>query len=169
MIFQATVAGQEIRLNLRRHNGRPVVEIAERTPQLDLVRLSPYSYSLLVDGQSHYLSIRPSQDGFMVDLRRRTYYVRLRNELDLTIERLGMTNAARDYSGKVVAPIPGLITSVAVALGDNVTAGDHLLVLEAMKMENEIAAPISGTVTALYIAPGEAVEKGAILLELAGR
>lgn len=169
MIVQATVADREIRLNVREENGRPVVEIAEQTPQLDLVRLSPYSYSLLVDGQSHHLSIRPSRDGFMVDLRQRTYYVRLRSELDLTIEKLGLKDAARDHSGQVAAPIPGLITSVAVTAGDAVSAGDQLLVLEAMKMENEIAAPLAGTVASVHVSPGDAVEKGTRLVDLVGR
>jgi len=169
VIVQATVADREIRLNVREENGRPVVEIAEQTPQLDLVRLSPYSYSLLVDGQSHHLSIRPSRDGFMVDLRQRTYYVRLRSELDLTIEKLGLKDAARDHSGQVAAPIPGLITSVAVTAGDAVSAGDQLLVLEAMKMENEIAAPLAGTVASVHVSPGDAVEKGTRLVDLVGR
>lgn len=169
MIVQATVADRKIRLNVREENGRPVVEIAEQTPRLDLVRLSPYSYSLLVDGQSHHLSIRPSRDGFMVDLRQRTYHVRLRSELDLTIEKLGLKDAARDHSGQVAAPIPGLITSVAVAAGDTVSVGDQLLVLEAMKMENEIAAPLAGTVASVYVSPGDAVEKGTRLVDLEGR
>ena len=176
MIFRATVADREIRLNVRRENGppgqsRPVVEIEERTPRLDLVRLSPHSYSLLVDGQSHHLSIRPSLSagGFMVDLRQCTYHVLLRDELDLTIERLGLKDAVRDRSGQVAAPIPGLITSVAVAAGDEVAAGDQLLVLEAMKMENEIAAPLAGVVTVVHVSPGDTVEKGAPLMELQGR
>jgi biotin carboxyl carrier protein len=168
MIFQAIIGDREIRLNVRQENDRPVVEIEDRAPQLDLVQLSPYSYSLLVDGQSHHLSIRPSRDGFMVDLRRRTYHVRLRNELDLTIAKLGLKDAAHDHSGQVVAPIPGMITSVTAAVGGQVAAGEQLLVLEAMKMENEIAAPVAGTVTAVHIAPGDAVEKGAPLVELKG-
>ncbi len=168
MIFQAIIGDREIRLNVRQENGRPVVEIEDRAPQLDLVQLSPYSYSLLVDGQSHHLSIRPSRDGYLVNLRQRTYHVRLRDELDLTIEKMGLKNAVRDYIGQVVAPIPGLITSVAVAVGDKVAAGEQLLVLEAMKMENEIAAPMSGTVAAVHVSPGDTVEKGAQLVELEG-
>ena len=168
MIFLATIGDRDIRLKVRRENGRPVVEIADRAPQLDLVQLSPYSCSLLVDGRSHHLSIRPSRDGYLVDLRQRTYHVRLRDELDLTIEKMGLKNATRDHSGQVRAAIPGLITSVAVAVGAEVDAGEQLLVLEAMKMENEIAAPMSGTVTAVHVSPGDAVEKGTLLAELEG-
>ena len=166
MIFQANIADRTIRMNITAENGKPKVEIDDHTPQLDLVKLSPYSYSLLIDGQSHHLSIRPSRDGYMVDLRRRTYHVQLRNELDLTIDKLGLKNAAQDHSGQVVAPIPGLITTIAINEGDTVTAGDQLLVLEAMKMENDIAAPVSGTVVTIHIAIGDTVEKGAQLVDI---
>lgn len=174
MIFLATVGDRDIRLNVRRGKGppgqgQPLVEIADHAHQLDLVQLSPCSYSLLVDGRSHYLSVRPSRDGYLVDLRQRTYHVRLRDELDLIIEKLGLRDAARDHSGQVTAPIPGLITSVAVAVGAEVVAGDQLLVLEAMKMENEIAAPVGGTVAVMHVSAGDAVEKGTLLVELEGR
>jgi len=169
LIFLATVGDRDIRLNVRRENGQPVVEIAGHAPQLDLVQLSPCSYSLLVDGRSHHLSVRPSRDGYLVDIRQRTYHVRLRDELDLIIEKLGLRDAARDHSGQVTAPIPGLITSVVVAVGAEVDAGEQLLVLEAMKMENEIAAPVSGTVAAVHVSPGDAVEKGTLLVELEGQ
>ncbi len=168
MIFLATIGDRDIRLKVRREKGLPVVEIAGHAPQLDLVQLSPYSYSLLVDGQSHYLHVRPSRDGYEVTLRQHSYFVRLRDELDLTIEKMGLKDAVRDHSGQVRAAIPGLIASVAVAVGDEVAAGDQLLVLEAMKMENEITAPMSGTVTAVHVSPGDAVEKGAPLAELKG-
>ncbi len=95
--------------------------------------------------------------------------MRLRDELDLTIEKLGLKDTTRDHSGQVAAPIPGLITSVAVAVGAEVAAGEQLLVLEAMKMENEITAPMSGTVAAVHVSPGEPVEKGTPLVVLEGQ
>ncbi|UCH09675.1 MAG: biotin/lipoyl-binding protein [Fidelibacterota bacterium] len=166
MILQATVADRVLQLNISVDDGKPRVEIEGHQPQLDLVKLSPYSYSLLIDGQSHHLSIRPSRDGYMVDLRRRTYHICLQDELDLTIEKMGLKDAGRDRSGHVTAPIPGLITAISVRKGDKVVAGDQLLVLEAMKMENEIAAPMSGTIGALHIATGDTVEKGARLVDI---
>ncbi len=143
MIFQATVAGREVRLSVHEENGRPVVQLEDRSPRLDMVQLSPHSYSLLVDGQSHHLSIRPSHGGYLVDLRQRTYHVHLRDELEVTIDKMGLKDTAQHYSGRIAAPIPGLIASISVDVGDQVNAGDQLMVLEAMKMENEIAAPIS--------------------------
>jgi biotin carboxyl carrier protein len=86
------------------------------------------------------------------------------------------TRAIRDLSGAaegasgpapLKAPMPGLIVRVHVAVGDAVQAGQGLVVMEAMKMENELRAPAAGTVKAIAVAPGTAVEKGALLVELA--
>ena len=169
MILRAELANRSLDLEVRLEGDRAEVTIAGRTPHLDLVPLSATTFSLLIDGQSHYLSIQPEREDLLVNLRQRTYRVRLRSELDLTIERLGMPGGGRGSNGQVVAPIPGIITSVAVAEGDEVDEGDQLLVLEAMKMENELLAPLKGTVSTLHVAPGQAVIKGARLVDLKPR
>ena len=64
---------------------------------------------------------------------------------------------------RVAAPMPGNILSVNVAAGDTVKKGQVLMVLEAMKMENEIMAPCDGKVTAVAVTKGAAVESGALL------
>jgi biotin carboxyl carrier protein len=69
-------------------------------------------------------------------------------------------------AGAVQAIMPGSIVRVLVAQGDEVVVGDVLLVLEAMKMENELQAPISGVVKAIYVEPGQAVEMNAVLAEI---
>jgi len=64
------------------------------------------------------------------------------------------------------APMPGLIVRINVAVGDTVQAGQGLVVMEAMKMENELRAASVGTVKRVAVTPGSAVEKGALLLEM---
>lgn len=68
---------------------------------------------------------------------------------------------------KVAAPMPGTIVSVNVSNGQSVKKGDVLVVLEAMKMENEIKAPADGTVTSVAVAKGESVDTGATLVTIA--
>ncbi len=68
--------------------------------------------------------------------------------------------------GRVKAPIPGLVATVHVAKGQQVQVGQPLLILEAMKMENEIFAPRGGTVTELNIAPGDSVKLHDLLIEI---
>ncbi|MBC8089804.1 MAG: biotin attachment protein [Phycisphaerae bacterium] len=85
------------------------------------------------------------------------------------------TRAIRDLSAKseaasgpapLKAPMPGLVVRIAVAVGDLVSAGQALVVVEAMKMENELRAAAPGVVTAIKAVEGTAVEKGALLVEL---
>ncbi|MDI6694048.1 MAG: biotin/lipoyl-binding protein [Anaerolineales bacterium] len=68
--------------------------------------------------------------------------------------------------GRIKAPIPGQITQVLAAQGDEVELGQPLLVLEAMKMENEIRAPRSGRIKELCVAPGQRVTLGQVLIEI---
>lgn len=68
--------------------------------------------------------------------------------------------------GRVKAPIPGLVTRVVVAVGDIVQVGQPLLILEAMKMENEIRSPTSGTVVSLHVQPGQSVMRSEVMAEI---
>ena len=65
----------------------------------------------------------------------------------------------------ITAPMPGIILSIAVKEGDEVNAGDALLVLEAMKMENEIHAPRAGKVKKVHVSEGAEVQSGAALVD----
>lgn len=87
---------------------------------------------------------------------------RMRAIRDLTAESAALLGPA-----PLIAPMPGLIVRVAVSVGDVVAAGQGLVVVEAMKMENELRAIAPGIVTAVHADVGSAVEKGAILVELA--
>ena len=79
-----------------------------------------------------------------------------------------LSGAGKEASGPapLIAPMPGMITRISVAVGDIVQAGQGLIVMEAMKMENELRAATAGTVKAIMAREGTAVEKGALLLEL---
>ncbi len=68
--------------------------------------------------------------------------------------------------GAITAPLPGNIFSISVKVGDQVKPGDNVLIMEAMKMENEIKAEKAGTVTSIKVNVGESVLQGAILIEL---
>ena len=78
-----------------------------------------------------------------------------------------ITADSRKGSGPISlgAPMPGLIVRVNVAPGDAVQAGQGLIVMEAMKMENELRASVAGTVKNVLVEPGKAVEKGTLLIE----
>jgi len=69
-------------------------------------------------------------------------------------------------SVKIEAPMPGTVLKVNVKVGDKVSAGDAVVILEAMKMENEIAAPSDGVVASVNVSQGASVDTGALLITL---
>ena len=74
--------------------------------------------------------------------------------------------AAPATGNALKAPLPGTITSINVKVGDKVNAGDVVIILEAMKMQNNIEAESTGTVTAINVTPGDSVMEGAVLLTI---
>jgi pyruvate carboxylase subunit B len=94
------------------------------------------------------------------------YEVEALDERSRAIRELSGAASGPSGPAPLIAPMPGMIVRVAVQVGDAVEAGQGLVVMEAMKMENELRAPAAGTVKAILAQPGTAVEKGAILLEL---
>jgi biotin carboxyl carrier protein len=88
------------------------------------------------------------------------------NERARAIKDLSAAVAAPSGPAPLIAPMPGLIVRVHVAPGDTVALGQGLVVMEAMKMENELRSPAAGRVRAVLVAAGTAVEKGAVLIEM---
>jgi pyruvate carboxylase subunit B len=88
------------------------------------------------------------------------------DERTRAIRDLSAASAAASGPAPVIAPMPGLIVRLHVQLGDQVQAGQAVVVMEAMKMENELSAPAAGTIKVIHAVPGKAVEKGALLVEL---
>ena len=85
----------------------------------------------------------------------------------MLLESMGMSAGAEAVESAVEAPMPGKVLEVKVAAGDEVVAGDALLVLEAMKMETEVRAARAGTVVSVDVSEGDAVQVGDTLLTLA--
>ena len=74
--------------------------------------------------------------------------------------------AAAGAGNPVKAPLPGTVTTINVKVGDTVAVGDVVLVLEAMKMQNNIEAEYAGTVTSIVVNPGDSVMEGAVMLTI---
>lgn len=136
------------------------------------VRLTPLgggAYLLVADGRPRVVTVEPGDDprGRRVTLGGTTVPVEVRSAADLLMERFGMAADTASAGAEVKAPMPGLVLRVLVAPGERVHAGQGLVVLEAMKMENELAAPADGVVASVHAAEGDAVAKNARLVTLA--
>ncbi|MGD2135664.1 MAG: biotin/lipoyl-binding protein [Gemmatimonadales bacterium] len=121
---------------------------------------------LVLDGTARSLSMVRGEEGWSVQLGGESWVVEVEDERTRQLKALTGQQGRRAGGGVVRAPMPGLVLRVEVEQGQTVSAGTGLVVLEAMKMENEITAPAGGVVQAIRVAAGEAVEKGAPLVEV---
>ncbi len=133
---------------------------------IDCVKLSHNSYSLIINGQSHYLTIHPHLQGYEVTVDHHTHLVHVQDEMDILLEKFGIQDNESHHAGEIHAQIPGVVSQIYVKTGDKVKVNQKLFILEAMKMENEIDSPVSGIVDHIHCKEGDKVEKGNIIMDI---
>jgi len=101
---------------------------------------------------------------YLIRVDGNTFSVKLFDEVRQRVLQMNLPTRTAGRSMEMRAPMPGLVRQVNVEEGSSVTAGDPLIVLEAMKMENLLKSPMSGTIVERCIQPGQAVEKNQLLL-----
>ena len=163
MNFTATLGDAVEKVEVTGRDGRYRLTIGAEAWEVDARLTAQGIYSLLIDGVSYVADVTDQEGACVVDVGDETYVVRVEEETRYIIRTRG--GAAAGHGGQtLVAPLPGRITHVAVKSGDPVRKGDPLLVIEAMKMENELRAGAAGTVAEVRVAPGQAVNAGDVLL-----
>ena len=121
------------------------------------------NFSLIVDNRSFEIEVDNTDDEYRVLVDGRNYRIHLVDERRV---RVGAAQSGLQLQGRqmVSVPMPGKIIAVLVAIGDAVEMGQGLVIVEAMKMENEVRSPISGEVKEIKVKPGDTVEGGALLV-----
>lgn len=121
------------------------------------------NYSLIVDNRSFEIEVDNTGDEYRVLVDGRSYHIHLVDERRV---RVGGNQAGAQMQGRqnVSVPMPGKVIAILVAEGDQVEKGQGLIIVEAMKMENEVHSPIAGEVKEIKVKTGETVEGGAVLL-----
>jgi biotin carboxyl carrier protein len=167
MKFVVRVDGEEKVTHIVRENGVYEVEIDGRRFNVDCKYFGDSGLlSLLIDHKSYLIESAPT------DASEGRYYARVMGrhyDLDVLGELLlAVRDAERlaEHHGPytVAAPMPGLVLDVRVAVGQHVEAGDAVVVMEAMKMQNELVAEVGGVVREIRVAAGDTVESQASLL-----
>jgi biotin carboxyl carrier protein len=163
MKLQATIVDYQTDVRIRDEGPRVSAEIGDRVYDLE-VHKSGSSYLLIHNGQVFECRVegRP-ESGKTVDVIVGTtqYAVTLTDPRRLR-GASGMA-AHADEAARIIAPMPGKVVRVMVEVGDVVTAGAGILVVEAMKMQNEMKSPKAGTVVALNVQAGATVNSGDVL------
>jgi biotin carboxyl carrier protein len=151
-----------VELEREREEDRWKVTLDGRALNADIVEIAPHTLSLLLEGQSYELRVSPLPDG---TLQVQTGLQEFIAEVVDPRAWRGRRHGAVEAEGRqqVLAPMPGKVVRVLVQVGDTVEAGQGLLVVEAMKMQNEIRSPKGGTVERFNVKEGQPVNAGEVL------
>jgi biotin carboxyl carrier protein len=163
-----TAEGREraVRVDGPGPDGRFRIAIDGVEQVVDATALRPGSWSLIIAGRSYQVDLDRRRGAIAASVGAGEVTLRVEDALHRRLaSAAGARASARGES--VRAPIAGKVVKVLVAVGDQVAPGSAVIVLEAMKMENELAAERGGTVSAIHKAAGQAVDTGDLLVELA--
>ena len=143
------------------------VELNGNNHEVELSQLSKYAYLLKIDNTIHHVtSEKLSNQNYSFTINGSHYNTTVRTNLEEKANEY-LQNKAKESGTEIIkSPMPGLIVKILKQVGDNVEVGDPLILLEAMKMENEIRASASGIVKSVSAKENSSVEKGQALLEI---
>lgn len=156
-------------------DGGKRVQVGDAMHDVDIKDIGSHRlFSLLVDNNSYEVLIEPITDaaggpritGYSVLVGGKVYVVQVDSLERHLLSRLAVPAAAPQEELAVRAPMPGMVVSLSVSAGQTVTAGQVLLTLESMKMENEVCAPRDGVVRAVHVTAGELVAGQKVLLRI---
>lgn len=168
-LFIATHEGNERQVRVTRASeGSYLVEVDGVRHEVDACRFGGGNWSLIINGQSYDVELEvagsnESDGAYNALVRGRLVGLRVRDERRVRMA-LKTKRFAVEGAQNVISPMPGKVVKVLVALGQEVTDGQPLVIVEAMKMENELRAPKAGRVSAVMVKEGQAVEAGSKLL-----
>lgn len=154
------------------------IDVDGRKYDYDFKALGSNSFSLILDGKTFTIGVDDSSQAssadssepgsYLLQINSRQFSILVEDERTHALHKLFKSKTALAGTQVVRAPMPGLIARLEVEPGNEVANGTGLLVLEAMKMENEIRSPIKGKVLEIHVSKGKAVEKGEPLLTILG-
>ena len=132
-------------------------------PDGEVIEVQPGVYSVLIGERSYEVRIMEGRESFAIEVNGRTVEMRL---IDLRESAAGPSAAEQSGRRDVKAPMPGKVVCVLVEVGESVVPGQGLVVVEAMKMQNELKAPKSGRVTKIGARAGATVAANEVLVTL---
>jgi biotin carboxyl carrier protein len=169
MKFVVRIANEEKTIVVNENNGFYDIELDGKPYRVDCQYFGDRDFlSLLIDNKSYLIesaAVKPEEGRYYARVMGRHYDVDVLDELLVAVRdaERGSTDAG-EYN--VVSPMPGLILDVKVSVGDRVEVGQAVVIMEAMKMQNELAAEVGGVVTEIHVRPRQTVESHAPLVRI---
>ena len=161
MKLEVHIGGRPRTVELEREGSRLRLLLDGRPVEADSVEVATGTYSILLGGQSFEVRVQPAADGLRVHAGGREFSAQVLDPRAWRGKRGGVLEA--EGRQQITAPMPGKVVRLLVKANDAVEAGQGLLVVEAMKMQNEIRTPKTGKVERLLVTEGQAVNAGEVL------
>ncbi|MCY4160049.1 MAG: hypothetical protein OXE92_07640 [Bacteroidetes bacterium] len=158
--FLVEVGDERISVTLSDQN----ISLLGENMHVSLVELRSNVYSLLLNGNS-YLIHMGEESNHLLTINGETVKAKIISEREQLIQHYGQQAEDQESTSELRAPMPGLIMKILTQAGDHVTKGQGLVVLEAMKMENELHSPCEGIVKQLHAREKDAVALDELLIE----
>jgi biotin carboxyl carrier protein len=160
--YEILVAGETRVVELSRVDDAWKISLDGKELHASVVEVAPHTFSVLLNGESHQIRVAPRANG---TLTLHTGLAEYPAEVSDPRVWRGRRHSALEAEGRqqITASMPGKVVRLLVSEGDSVEAGQGLLVVEAMKMQNEIRSPKSGKVEKLLAKENQAVNAGDIL------
>ncbi|HET9803298.1 MAG TPA: biotin/lipoyl-containing protein [Candidatus Acidoferrum sp.] len=162
MKYEVRIGGKTRVVEFTRNSDALKISLDGKLLEADAVEVATNTFSILIEGESHEVRVAPMPDG---TLTLHTGIAEYSAEVEDPRAWRGRRHGALEAQGRqqIVAPMPGKVVRVLANVGDEVEVGQGIMVVEAMKMQNEIRSPKSGKVERLLVKEGQAVNAGEIL------
>jgi biotin carboxyl carrier protein len=126
----------------------------------------PQNVSLILDNHSLMFWIEKNEEGYHAHCLGRDFNISVEDEKTRHLKSILKASGDRSIAGTVKASMPGMVVKIFADVGDAVKKGQGLLIVEAMKMENEVKSPVDGIIKQVRVEPLQAVDKGDVLMIL---
>lgn len=136
---------------------------------IDLLQKSPTEFNCIKEHRSVnaiLVEADTPRKKFKIAVEGEIFSIEIKDVLDQMVEIMSLGSTGNKKLTHIKAPMPGLVLEIAVMEGQQVTQGDKILILEAMKMENTLAIPVDAVIKKIFVSKGQAVERGQVLVEL---
>ena len=160
MIYDVIIDSKSYRLEFDRVDGRSLCRLDGRTIEADAVMVRPDVLSLRIGDRSYEVKIERAEGAMQISLGGHRFVAEVRDPRSLR----GRTRAADEHGPKnLTASMPGKVVRVLVAEGNEIEAGAGMVVVEAMKMQNEVKSPKKGIIQKILVSEGTTVSAGDVL------
>lgn len=165
MRFFAKIPSKEFQIEVNGLPPKNTIKIDGKTIAAEFQEVGNYNlFLLLVNQRSYQTFIERRANGYHVTINNNKYFVEVEDQRTRQIRQLIKADEQPHRQVEIKAPMPGLIVKIPVKEGDEIRKGDSLVIIEAMKMENDIRASAAGRIKKIFKKEKASVDKDAILM-----